>query len=127
MAKAATPTHLATSLRVVASHLHTRCMRIDFRHLIHELSTPPILIGHSFGGLFAEKLLGEGIGSAAIAIDPAQMKGVLPLPLAQLRSALPALANPLNLTRAVSLTKEEFRYGFGNTLTQQASDELHER
>jgi pimeloyl-ACP methyl ester carboxylesterase len=68
-----------------------------------------------------------GVGRAAIAIDPAQIKGVLPLPLAQLRSALPALGNPLNLTRAVSLTKEEFRYGFGNALTEEASNELHER
>jgi alpha-beta hydrolase superfamily lysophospholipase len=98
-----------------------------FRHLIRDLGAPPILVGHSFGGLIAEKLLGQGVGRAAIAIDPAQIKGVLPLPLAQLRAALPALGNPLNLTRAVSLTKEEFRYGFGNALTEEASNELHER
>lgn len=95
--------------------------------VIAALSSPPILIGHSFGGLIAEKLIGMGIGRAAIAIDPAQIKGVLPLPLAQLRSALPALANPLNLTRAVSLTKTEFRYGFGNALSEQESDELYDR
>src|SRR5664279_3375450 len=95
--------------------------------VIDGLGSPPILIGHSFGGLIAEKLIGMGIGRAAIAIDPAQIKGVLPLPLAQLRSALPALANPLNLTRAVSLTKAEFRYGFGNALTESESDALFER
>ncbi len=94
---------------------------------IDSLNSAPILIGHSFGGLIAEKLIGMGIGRAAIAIDPAQIKGVLPLPLAQLRSALPALANPLNLTRAVSLTEAEFRYGFGNALTEQESAELYER
>jgi len=95
--------------------------------VIERLGSPPILIGHSFGGLIAEKLIGMGIGRAAIAIDPAQIKGVLPLPLAQLRSALPALANPLNLTRAVSLTKSEFRYGFGNALSEQESDDLYDR
>jgi len=98
-----------------------------FRQLIRDLPAGPILVGHSFGGLIVEKLIGEGIGKAAIAIDPAQIKGVLPLPLAQLRSALPALANPLNVTRAVSLSKKEFRYGFGNALGEQESDELHER
>lgn len=98
-----------------------------FEHVIGKLPDDPILIGHSFGGLIAEKLIGMGIGRAAIAIDPAQIKGVLPLPLAQLRSALPALANPLNLTRAVSLTKSEFRYGFGNALSEAESDALWER
>ena len=98
-----------------------------FRRLILDLPSPAILIGHSFGGLFAEKLLGQGIGKAAIAIDPAQMKGVLPLPLAELRSALPALSNPFNLKRAIALTKSEFRFGFGNELGDPESDELWER
>ncbi|HEX4476416.1 MAG TPA: alpha/beta hydrolase [Polyangiaceae bacterium] len=64
--------------------------------VIASLSSPPIIIGHSFGGLIAEKLLGQDKGIAAIAIDPAQIKGVLPLPLAQLKAALPVLGNPTN-------------------------------
>jgi pimeloyl-ACP methyl ester carboxylesterase len=95
--------------------------------IIDDLPAPPILIGHSFGGLIAEKLLGEGYGAAAVAIDPAQIKGVLPLPLAQLRSSLPALGNPANRHKAVSLTKKEFRFGFGNALTEEESDDLFER
>ena len=95
--------------------------------IIERLDSPPVLIGHSFGGLIVEKLLGQGRGRAAIAIDPAQIKGVLTLPLAQLRSALPALSNPLNVERAVSLTREEFRYAFGNALPPAESDALHER
>jgi pimeloyl-ACP methyl ester carboxylesterase len=95
--------------------------------IIAGLDEPPILIGHSFGGLFAEKLLGQGIGAAAVAIDPAQIKGVLPLPLAQLRSGLPALGNPANLHRSVSLEQKEFRYGFGNAVSEEESDELYDR
>jgi pimeloyl-ACP methyl ester carboxylesterase len=91
------------------------------------LGDDTILIGHSFGGLIAEKLLGEGVGAGAIAIDPAQIKGVLPLPLAQLRSGFPVLGNPANLHKAVSLTKEQFRYGFGNALEQEESDALYDR
>ena len=62
-----------------------------------------------------------------VAIDPAQIKGVLPLPIAQLRSALPALANPGNLRKSVALTKKQFKFGFGNELSDDASDELFEK
>ncbi|MET7280799.1 alpha/beta fold hydrolase [Kribbella sp. NPDC005582] len=96
-----------------------------FADLITELDQPPVIIGHSFGGLFAEKLLGQGYGAAAVAIDPAQIKGVLPLPLAQLRSGLPALGNPANLHRSVALTEKEFRYGFGNAVSEEESAELY--
>ena len=95
--------------------------------IIDGLDAAPVIIGHSFGGLIAEKLLGEGYGAAAVAIDPAQIKGVLPLPLAQLRSGLPALGNPANRHKAVSLTSKEFRFGFGNALSQDESDALFER
>ena len=98
-----------------------------FRQIAAKLPTQPILIGHSFGGLIAQKMLGEGIGRAAIAINPAQMKGVLPLPFAQLRSGFPALGNPFNKSRSVALTAKEFRFGFGNKLMENESNQLFER
>jgi pimeloyl-ACP methyl ester carboxylesterase len=98
-----------------------------FAKLIEPLDPSPVIIGHSFGGMIAEKLLGRGHGAAAVAIDPAQIKGVLPLPLAQLRSALPVLGNPANLHKAVSLTQKEFRYGFGNAVTEEESNELFDK
>lgn len=97
-----------------------------FAKIIDSLDTAPVVVGHSFGGLVAEKLLGQGIGRAAVAIDPAQIKGVLPLPLAQLRSAFPALGNPANLHRAVSLTPAQFRFAFGNALSEEESERLYE-
>jgi alpha-beta hydrolase superfamily lysophospholipase len=95
-----------------------------FAEIIRSLKAPPILVGHSFGGMIAEKLLGQDIGLAGVAIDPAQIKGVLPLPLAQLRSALPVLGNPANLHRSVALTQKEFRFGFGNALSEEESNAL---
>jgi len=80
--------------------------------VISGLPGRPIVIGHSFGGLIAQKLLSANAASAAIAIDPGQVKGVKPLPLAQIRSALPVLSRPGNKKRAVALTKKQFRYGF---------------
>lgn len=87
----------------------------------------PVVIGHSFGGLIAQKLLATGHAAAAIAIDPAPIKGVKSLPLAQLRSAFPVLGNPANRHRTVSLSPKQFHYAFGNTLTEAESDALHGR
>lgn len=94
---------------------------------IDQLPARPILIGHSFGGMIAEKLLGLDYAAAAIGIDAAQIKGVLPLPLSALHSTLPVFKNPANLHRAVSLTAKEFHYGFGNALSEQESDDLYQR
>ena len=66
----------------------------------------PIVVGHSFGGLIAQELLAGGHAAAAVAIDPAPIKGVKALPLAQLRSAFPVLGNPANRHRTVSLTAQ---------------------
>ena len=98
-----------------------------FRAVAAALPTRPILIGHSFGGLIVEKLLGEDVGVAGVAIDPAQIQGVLPLPLAELRAGLPALGNPANLHRSVALTAREFQFSFGNALSPRESDALYER
>jgi pimeloyl-ACP methyl ester carboxylesterase len=95
--------------------------------IIKTLPSKPILIGHSFGGMIAEKLLGEDYGIAAVAIDAAQIKGVLPLPLSALHSTLPVFKNPANKHKAVSLTAEQFRYSFANAVSQEESDALFEK
>ncbi|MFE5326068.1 alpha/beta hydrolase [Embleya sp. NPDC056575] len=95
--------------------------------IIRGLDRPPILIGHSFGGMIAQKLLGQDLAAAAVAIDAAQIKGVLPLPLSALRSTLPVFKNPANRHRAVSLTAAQFRFAFGNAVSAEESDALFER
>jgi pimeloyl-ACP methyl ester carboxylesterase len=95
--------------------------------IIESLPTAPIVVGHSFGGMIAEKLLGMDLAAAAVAIDAAQIKGVLPLPLSSLHATLPVFRNPANKHRAVSLTPEQFRYAFGNAVPEEESDQLHER
>ncbi|GAB2610967.1 alpha/beta hydrolase [Kribbella endophytica] len=95
-----------------------------YARLIKDSGTKPILVGHSFGGMIAQKLLGQDLAVAAVAIDAAQIKGVLPLPLSALRATLPVFKNPANKNKAVSLTAEQFRFAFGNAITEEESQRL---
>jgi pimeloyl-ACP methyl ester carboxylesterase len=97
-----------------------------YAEVIGGLKVKPAVIGHSFGGLLTQMIAGRGLSAASVAIDAAPYRGVLPLPLSALRSALPALGNPLNVSRSVMLTFEQFRYGFANTVSEQEARELYD-
>ena len=62
--------------------------------IIRGLSAPPIVIGHSFGGLIVQRLLGQNLAAAGVAIDAAPIKGVFYLPPSALRVASIALRKP---------------------------------
>src|ERR1700759_1736680 len=98
-----------------------------YARIIDGLEVPPVVIGHSFGGLIAQRLLGQDLAVAAVAIDAAPIKGVLNLPVSALKVASIALRKPANRNLAISLTAEQFRYGFGNVLSGQESAELYDR
>jgi pimeloyl-ACP methyl ester carboxylesterase len=98
-----------------------------YEAVVRGLSAAPIIMGHSFGGLFCQILLDRGFGAAGVAIDSAAARGVFTLPASELRSAFPVLKNPLNHRRAVLLTPEEFHYAFTNTLTEDESRAVWER
>jgi pimeloyl-ACP methyl ester carboxylesterase len=98
-----------------------------FAGIIAGLPEKPVVIGHSFGGLLVQNLVGRGVAAAGVAIDPAPIKGVLALPVSALRVASIALRNPANRNKSVSLTEQQFRYGFGNALSIEESRELWEK
>lgn len=95
--------------------------------LVRELPNPPLIVGHSFGGLVTQVLLDRGLGAAGVAIAPTAPRGVVRLPVSTLRSAYPVLRSPANRHRAVPITADEFRYAFGNTLTHEESDRAWQR
>jgi non-heme chloroperoxidase len=97
-----------------------------FDRIICKLNQKPAIIGHSFDGLLAQILAGRGLASAAVAIDPAPFRGVLPLPFSALKSAWPVLGNPANRNRAIPLTFEQFRFGFANAVSEEEARELYE-
>lgn len=93
---------------------------------IEELRQAPVVIGHSFGGMIAQKIAGEGVARVTVSIDNAPFKGVLPLPASALKSAAPVLSNPANAGRGVSLTWEQFRYGWANALSEEEGRRLYD-
>lgn len=95
--------------------------------IIDGLAEPPIVIGHSFGGLIAQILLGRGHGRAAVAMDPAAPKGVKRVPLSSIRAAAPAIAHPSKRHGIVELDFEQFNYAFTNTWEEAAAREAFER
>ena len=109
------------------AHLGVTDIVDHYDAIVRKLDTPPIIMGHSFGGAFTEILLDRGLGAAGVAIDPAPVKGVLRLPLSTLRSSFPVLGNPTNTHKAVMLSPEEFHYSFTNTLTAEQSAPVYER
>jgi len=92
---------------------------------INRLARQPVVIGHSFGGVIAQKLAGLGLSRVTVAIDPAPFRGVLPLPRSSLKTAAPVLANPANYTRSVALTFEQFNFGWTNALPEEEARELY--
>jgi pimeloyl-ACP methyl ester carboxylesterase len=94
---------------------------------IRALEEPPVLIGHSYGGLIVELLLDRGLGRAGVAMSPAPPKGILVLPFSTLKAAAPALAHPSRWHGVVPLTLEEFTYGFVNTFTPEDAAAAYEK
>jgi non-heme chloroperoxidase len=96
-----------------------------FEDVIGKLTAKPAIIGHSFGGLLTQILAVRGVGAAAVAIDPAPFRGVLPLPISALKSGAPVLQNPANRGRAVPLTYDQFRFAFANAVSEDEAHELY--
>ena len=94
--------------------------------VIGGLKRKPAVMGHSTGGLLTYMIADRGLSAASVAIDPGPFRGVLPLPLSALKSAWPVLGNPLNRGRAVTLTLDQFKYGWANALSEAEAKELYE-
>jgi len=116
-ARAHPETFAGTSVAMVGDHVADVALR---------LARPPVLIGHSFGGLIVQQLAGQGVARATVAIDPAPFKGVLPLPLSALRASSPVLLNPLNYRSQVMLSEAQFRYAFTNAVDETEAHRLYD-
>jgi non-heme chloroperoxidase len=94
--------------------------------VINALDKKPAVIGHSTGGLLAQMLAGRGRSAATVAIDPGVFRGVLPLPFSVIKGVGPFLVNPLTRGRAITLTFDQFKYGWANALDEKEAKELYD-
>lgn len=88
-----------------------------YEQVIRGLDEPPILVGHSFGGLFVQMLLDRGLGAAAVAIDSAPPKGVFAFYPTSLISLGRTLMTPFGWRKVVHWSFPEFRYAFVHTMS----------
>jgi pimeloyl-ACP methyl ester carboxylesterase len=95
--------------------------------VVGALETPPILIGHSAGGVFTQILLDHGFGACGVTINSAPTEGVKRIPLSQIRASFPVLKNPANRHKAVGFTFEQWQYTFTNTFDEDEGRRLYER
>src|SRR6266508_2383726 len=95
--------------------------------IVGGLDRPPIIMGHSFGGVLTQILLDHGFGAAGVAIDSVPAEGIKVVPVSQIRASFPVLRNPANRHRAVPFTPEQFHYAFTNTLSEEESAKVYER
>jgi pimeloyl-ACP methyl ester carboxylesterase len=105
------------NLKLIADHT---------AEVIGKLDTKPAVMGHSTGGLLAQLIADRGLSAATVAIDPGPFRGVLPLPFSALKSASPVLKNPANRGKAVTLTFEQFKYGWANALSDEEARQLYD-
>ncbi len=97
-----------------------------YERIIRMMERPPILMGHSFGGLIVQILLDRGLGAAGVAIDSAQTAGVPVLPLSTLRSTIQILGNPFTYNSVVGLSPEKFHYAFTNSLDDEQAKKIYD-
>jgi pimeloyl-ACP methyl ester carboxylesterase len=94
--------------------------------VVNALDRKPVLVGHSTGGLLAEMLAGNGLSAATVAIDPGIFRGVLPLPASVLKGVGSFLIDPRTRGRAITLTFDQFLYGWANALDEEEARELYD-
>jgi alpha-beta hydrolase superfamily lysophospholipase len=92
--------------------------------IISGLASPPVVIGHSFGGLIAQRLHGMGFSRACVVLSPAQFKGNFVLPPVQLKNAWPVLSHPGLRKGTWAHTPDTFARAFANAVPRAESDQL---
>ena len=132
--KVLTPAYPASTATPRTSAPTRRCSKsLTFAEVVDHmaevvgaLDSPPIIMGHSQGGLTTQVLLDRGLGAAGVAIDSVPPEGVRVNPPSQLKSIWPAVKHPSNRHGTADFTFEQFQYAFLNTLPEDAARRVYE-
>src|SRR5215813_8688977 len=83
-------------------------------NIIAGLDEPPIIIGHSFGGLLTQLMVNRGLGAAAVAIDSVAPMGVLTSKLSFFLGTFPVLNPLVPASRPYLMPFKHWQYTFTN-------------
>ncbi|MFI6488872.1 alpha/beta hydrolase [Streptomyces sp. NPDC050564] len=95
-----------------------------YARIVRAFDVSPVIIGHSVGGLIAQRLIGANVGRAAVAIASAPINDVL-LPSSPTRLWTPDQVDASD--HLVSLSPQQFHHVIANTVEAEESDGLFER
>lgn len=98
-----------------------------YTEIIRSLPEPPIIMGHSFGGLITQLLIDRGLGAAGVAIDSVPPKGILILPLSTYLALTPAFLKPSTFKKTFRFTFKQWWQVFANTLSESEARLEYER
>lgn len=86
---------------------------------------PPIVIGHSLGGLIVQKLVSLGLVRAGVGLCSVAPNKMLALDWGFMRNSV-SITNPFAGDEPYEMTAEGFRKNFGNTMSEAASNAAYE-
>ena len=97
-----------------------------YEGILRALPAKPYLVGHSFGGLFVQKLLDRGFGAAAVAIHPAPPKGVLPS-FDAIRAGFPVVSTWGFGSKIIPMSRADFSWGWVHTMPPDQQEAAYQR
>ena len=97
-----------------------------YEKLIRALPESPIIMGHSYGGLFTQLLLDRGLGVAGVAMEPVPIRGIIARPRTVL-SALPVHLAWRGWSRVLTMSFSQFATNFAQTLPESEKRAAYDR
>jgi pimeloyl-ACP methyl ester carboxylesterase len=85
-----------------------------FARIAQGFTEPPILIGHSIGGLMVQLLLQRGIGACGVAIHPVPPQGIITFKFSFLKAGWGALGFFTSTKKSYLMSFRGWQYAFTN-------------
>jgi pimeloyl-ACP methyl ester carboxylesterase len=99
----------------------------DLVALVNSLNSPPLLIGHSMGGLLAQLVAARTRNAGLVAACPGPAAGILGGTRTSLRMSLPHALRPRSWTKPwCPPTSEQFRRWIASTQTEDIAREIYD-
>ncbi len=99
----------------------------DLQKIIEGMESPPIILGHSMGGLIAQILAQRGLGKHIILLTPAAPAGIFQISPSALRSFLPTVLRPAFWKTPSRVSLSSARRSLMHLLTEEQVRKNHDR